>query len=220
MWDVDTLFAIIKHVDTLILTGGEPALHPYRIKAITAIAKKRMVTIDNFYIATNGTISTDLFLSSVFELWQYCRSNIKSCLDISNDKFHDIDLIEENLKRLSVFSFTKLKFPRERGYSIYDYDLYNDMIGEGYGKRYTDRTLDSPNFKKQLESGAPAEIYLNSKGNIVFGCDWSYETQDKNYLCHVSDLQYYIDKIKDNNKNFKQAEKTNCESLRRINQDI
>jgi len=42
MWDVDTLFTIIKYIDTLVLTGGEPALHPYRIKAITTLARKEV----------------------------------------------------------------------------------------------------------------------------------------------------------------------------------
>jgi len=174
--------------------------------------------IDNFYISTNGTISTDLFLSSVFELWKYCKSNIKSCLDISNDIFHDMDEINRNLNRLSIFSFTKFKYSSKESFPeyAYDYDSYDCIIGEGHGKRYTDKLLSPPDFKKQLEHGHPAEIYLNSKGNIVFGCDWSYITQDKYYLCHVNDLQKYIDKIIENNRKLERSKAVNCDYLRKM----
>lgn len=203
MWDVDTLFSQIKYIEVLVLTGGEPALHPHRIRAITSIARNKGVTINNFYISTNGTISTNDFLSSIFDLWMYCNVNDESCMEISNDVFHDMKKIQQNMDRLSVFSFTRFRYrPNEFEFSdrfpeyIYDYEGKKDIISEGKGKKYNDLQIPVPDFKKTIERGESFDIYLNSKGNIVLGCDWSYETQDKYYLCHVSELRSYLERPK------------------------
>lgn len=60
--DVEALFSKINtEINTLTLTGGEPALKPDKIEMILDIAKSYGIDIYNFYMATNGTIASDEF---------------------------------------------------------------------------------------------------------------------------------------------------------------
>jgi hypothetical protein len=34
--------------------------------------------------------------------------------------------------------------------------------------------------------------YLNCNGNIINGCDWSYENQEKYKICAVEDLKMFL----------------------------
>ena len=50
---------------------------------------------------------------------------------------------------------------------------------------------DSINFTE-------SELYLSANGNIVSGCDWSYDTidnDDKVRICHIDDLKCQDDLI-------------------------
>lgn len=39
-----------------------------------------------------------------------------------------------------------------------------------------------------VEQFNDAIIYLNCNGDIIYGCDWSYESQDEKVVCHVDKL--------------------------------
>ena len=40
-----------------------------------------------------------------------------------------------------------------------------------------------------------SDTYLNAEGNIINGCDWSYENQDDHILCNVEGLQDYYNQL-------------------------
>jgi hypothetical protein len=39
------------------------------------------------------------------------------------------------------------------------------------------------------------DFYLNCKGEIINGCDWSYSSQRKHKICDVADLGSYKETI-------------------------
>ena len=55
--------------------------------------------------------------------------------------------------------------------------------------------MKSTNKSKKILKKETA--YLNCKGNIIAGCDWSYESQDnpERIVCNVGDLT--LDKIEE-----------------------
>src|SRR6056297_1504881 len=106
---VETLFQAVPEIYNLTLSGGEPALVPEKINMVTNLIKKHKVDVLSFYIATNGTIASNKFLCSVLNLWGTCTDNEASQLHISNDSFHNKDLIEKNLNRFQALSFSSFK---------------------------------------------------------------------------------------------------------------
>jgi organic radical activating enzyme len=209
--DIISLFKQIQgqEIYSLTLTGGEPALRPDKIQMILDIAKEYNIDIFSFYIATNGTIASDNFLRVLMELYLYCSDNETSCVEISNDSFHNMDLIKQNQKKFEMFSFTKFKFyPKNSfGYEYenlpkfpdyeHDYEDFNSdmIINQGRGKDWGDKNP----FVYEKEDFNPydiddIELYLNCNGDIILGCDWSYEEQENHKFCHVTEFQEYINR--------------------------
>lgn len=219
---VELLFSQLKEIHLLTLTGGEPALCPSKIEMILSVAKKYEVDIQNFYIATNGTITSDSFILSLIKLWLYCSENEISGVDISNDNFHNMDLIERNLKKFQTLSFVKYKyFPRQNGFYYdtcpepnkfpdYIYKMENEpdrILAQGRGVDWGDQKVTTTTWDNFLEEPDDAEFYLNCNGDIILGCDWSYEEQEEHKLCHVQDLPKYLKELRyaKKNLNFAQA---------------
>jgi hypothetical protein len=196
---VEQLFSHLSEIDCLTLTGGEPALRPDKIQMILEVARDYDIDIRNFYVATNGTIASKKFLQSIFDLWCYCSENEISCLDVSNDCFHDTDLIEENIQRFKAFSFAKYKyFPKSYNYQDcnerfpdYTDEDFESLLGEGRGINYNNRKPSIVTKEKFLEDPHDYELYLNCNGDLILGCNWSYENQENHKLCHVNDFGQY-----------------------------
>lgn len=178
---VDSLFQKIRYVSSLTLTGGEPSLCPAKIMEILESAKKYGVEISNFYIATNGREVSDAFLNVVIQLYTYCSDNEISSLELSNDEYHG-KVPEKNLRRLRAFRFFRNKYdPKHR---------WPAPINEGRGVLWgTDRFPTNYVEVEDMRVGG-GEIYLNCEGNLIAGCDWSYDSQREhaNTICHVNDF--------------------------------
>lgn len=196
MWK--PLFSQVDQINCLTLTGGEPALRPDKINMIIDVAEEHDVDIFNFFIATNGTIASLDFIIAMIRLHHYCSDNDVSVVLVSNDIFHNADKIRENIRWLQALSFVDYKFPVESkaDYDGYDYDNYRQVLFQGRGEQFcnelqpTKQSLDN-----LLEFPEDAEWYLNCHGDIILGCDWSYENQDEHRLCHVSDFHKCLSKI-------------------------
>jgi len=175
---VETLFQKIEYIGILSITGGEPSLVPEIILGIIKLAEKYDVDIGGFWLVTNGKKISDAFLQSVIRLYGYCSDNEISGLALSIDEWHET-CPPENKKILQLFSCYKEHGPRE----------VSHLLAEGRG-------IDCGAFNEnrcrtlEVEDNRVTELYLNCKGNIINGCDWSYESQEDpdNIVCHVNDL--------------------------------
>lgn len=195
---VREIFHRIKSVDSLILTGGEPSLVPDIIFKIAEFIEELEVDVFNFYIATNGKIQDSKFIVALAKLWSVCLDNEASGVEISNDFYHDSDVWDLETGRrhnLEVFKFFKKKYKDGEDYTpikegrakTNDFDCYDQFLKE-------ERIIRPSLFilEDELESIRDSIIYLNCKGNIIQGCDWSYKSQDrkKNIICYVNDFSY------------------------------
>jgi organic radical activating enzyme len=195
---VESLFSQVDEISCLTLTGGEPALRPDKINMILDVAEQYGVDILNFFIATNGTIATLDFIMALIRLHHYCSDNEISMVLVSNDVFHDTDKIRENIRQLQVLSFVDYRNPVETkaDHSSYDYGNYQNILFQGRGEAFcADMHPVEKTIADIMECPEDAEFYLNCHGDIILGCDWSYENQDEHRLCHVSDLHEFLAKI-------------------------
>jgi len=178
-----TLFSKLDCISTITFTGGEPSLHPDIILETIEIAKKHSVDIGSFYIATNAKKISDEFLLALCKLYLYCSDNEISQVQWSNDLYHDEDNEHEKLK---VFSFFSPRYSKE-------YPMKSDyLINEGNSELngMGSRNIEPETFEIDENNIIEGNVYLNCNGNLIAGCDFSYESQNKrsNIICKVEDF--------------------------------
>lgn len=176
------------------------------IRYILKAVKERNISVGSFYMVTNGKAvdkMADLALASL-EWWNYCddKDDDMCGLCVSSDNFH------EKISHESAGYFSGLKYNHDD--KVTDF-RYHSLINEGRAQN-----LDSSLYKKcepcveKLEYEIKgddgidfwrSEMYLNAVGDVVSGCDWSYESQkkyrignvmDKNWLDNISDSEWCI----------------------------
>lgn len=178
---VDALFKQIGRIGTLTITGGEPSLKPDLITEIIESAKKHNVEIGNFYCVTNGKISSKAFTLAMMELFLYCDDNEMSGVQMSTDKFHE-DRAKHNM--LSALSFFSTRGDLETRYLIPE--------GRAQGLPTSRSYLEPDTFTKTFWGDEitvnEGTFYLNAKGEIVPGCDWSFESQEEQKIGHIESM--------------------------------
>lgn len=201
-----SIFSKINCINTLAISGGEPSLVPEVIESIINALKVNNVDVEHFYIVTNGKEVTKEFLQSIFNFYLYCSDNEFSGLALSTDQWHEGICSYENKKQLQVFGF----------YCEHGPTCVKGLIAEGRGVNWgSNRTTKPDSFEIEENDNeykiSEGDIYLNCKGNLISGCDWSYESQDDYndeldiLICHVNDFS--IDKMK---QYIKRREKNKC----------
>ncbi len=172
----------VHYIRAITFTGGEPSLHPEIIIEVLEICEVYGVDIGSFYIATNGIrhLKSDDFIIAITRLWCFCIDNECSGVALSVDNYHDTIQGESMEDTLSIFKFFSVKHcPTDVSY----------MLNEGMFKENYDCGRDVERSKIDVDeciehnSLLDVETYLNCKGNVVLGCDWSSENQDNNVLC-------------------------------------
>jgi organic radical activating enzyme len=174
---LNNVFSKISSIGTLTVTGGEPSLVPEKINAIVEIAKNYNVSIDRFYMVTNGKQVSDEFLKAVLNLYLYCddKSSEGSLLQYSDDMFHE-GMMQENKEKLEAFRFVSSRNDSH----IDEYNCISEGRAEENGigdrkKTITGFSIDEYSDEFSIEDG---ELYINCKGNILSCCDLSYHSQD------------------------------------------
>lgn len=187
------LFSKIARISSLTFTGGEPSLNVAGLKQVLYLLYYYGIRVDNFYLATNGKYVTVPFLQFLIEMFCYCDDNENSMVELSNDVYHEKPP-DENIKKLKALSFFKEKYN--------EIILDPLLIAEGRSKDFGDRRSEIEIFEIDKDM-IYSSIYLNCKGNIISGCDWSYKSQDKpeNIVCKVGELS--IKKLKEYNERMK-----------------
>lgn len=189
-----TFLSNFDGIDMVTFTGGEPTLVPELIGEFIDICRVRDIRVGSYYIATNAHRITKEFLNMWERLHHWCDDNEVSAIDISNDKFH-----EENKHAYKLLDFAEYHgFNCNFKYNkrMFEPD-YHNCISEGRAKDWSTRSVEKTPFmiRTEKERGIigyiEGELYLNCKGNIIHGCDWSFKNQDKpeNIISHVSTFE-------------------------------
>jgi len=181
-YDTRALLEQCEHINSIVFTGGEPSLNSEAIETVLEQCKSLGVSVGSFYIATNGKAITEHFVLTCLRWYAYCDDNEEmTSVYVSNDGHHQ-EQGSYNTELLDGLSFFKRKQPEEGQY-------YESFISEGrYEGHFQARPFVASDF--ELDSGnLEGEVYLNCEGNIIIGCDWSYESQRKpeNILCEAGD---------------------------------
>lgn len=186
-----------RYIGTIVFTGGEISLNIPAIRYILKAVKERNISVGSFYMVTNGKAvdkMEDLALASL-EWWNYCdeKDEYLCGLCISSDNFHE-EISDESASILSG-----LKYNRD--------DMVTDfhekyLLNEGRAKTLNDdwslkrepRTpelvVDYTGNDKIGININEGELYLNTVGDVVVGCDWSYESQRKYRIGNVMDEKW------------------------------
>ena len=192
---VESLLSQVDEIGSVSFSGGEPSLAVGVINHFLETAKRKKVEIGNFYIATNGLDITEDFILACIRLYAYCYEKGHCAVQVSNDIFHQ-DENSYDTELLDSLSFFGRKWDKEG----FDFERGKSLLSEGRGKENFTASrnvlVHSITSKDDFNDG---EIYLNCKGNIVSGCDWSYDSQDKDkmILCQVDHLKEFYELLVD-----------------------
>lgn len=183
---IRSLLKHVTHVHRLTITGGEPSLNPKAIRYILKQLKSFNIHVYDFYIVTNGSISSmsDQFISVCSDLFDYQENKDleehSHMLELSDDRFHDKTLHEKVTAKLRLYPFFGT-----RGQSQNIYLFKEGRCTTGEQNKVHHIYLTSENY-------VYGDIYLNAKGNILGNGNLSYQRQLENELCHVNKLREYL----------------------------
>ena len=187
---IDSLLSQVENIGSLAFTGGEPSLNTKTISYCLEQLKLKEIPVSSFYIATNGTNCDIDFVTVCLQLYAYCDEKEICCVDVSNDMYHaEWDSYDtELLEGLSFFGFKN---------TTSEYTDPSHLINQGNASENFEgqgmRTLENGDLDIQ-EDYIGETITLNCIGNVVSGCDWSYDSQDEpwNILCEISELTQFV----------------------------
>jgi len=187
---IDSLLNQVEEIGTVVFSGGEPSMAVGVIEYFLTEVKRRGIGLGSFYIATNGIEVSEDFIMVCLKLYSYSYEKSYCKIDVSNDMFHQAEG-GYNTELLDGLAFIGRKYEKEG----YDFDNRTRLINEGRGSNYNTKNKAEGGQITTVEEFRDTQIYLNCKGNIISGCDWSYKSQDKpeNILCQVDSFQQFYD---------------------------
>jgi len=203
----DALYDFVRNIDyisSVTFTGGEPTLVPFlTYQFIIDAFQQAKVGIGSFYLATNGISllkphTEEEFYHLISFLYANCDDNEISGVKFSRDNFHKQEISFEKNKLIDakIDKFTKLF---NDNLIMVDQDPYSDkqIINEGNAKKNQIGLSKNSVYLEIDDNIIDGELYLNCKGNVIAGCDWSYRNQDKPEhiisSANCFDLQHCID---------------------------
>lgn len=180
---LDDFLKNIDYVSSVTFTGGEPTLVSFvNYQFIINSFKQAKVGIGSFYLATNGisllkTQTEQDFYQLISFLYANCDDNEVSGIKFSRDQFHKQELSFEKNKLIDakIDKFTKLFDDN----FVYVDDRDSNLINEGNAKKHKIGDRENSVYLEIDDNVIDGEIYLNCKGNVIAGCDWSYRNQDR-----------------------------------------
>jgi len=179
---IRTMLKQVKEISSITFTGGEPSLNTDAILYCLKVCKEFDISVESFYIATNGQNISERFVIACLKWYNYCWEKDLCQVCISTDPYH---------RKSENTLLEGLSFFKTRG--------VGNLINEGYAKKnqigVKDNEEDEVTFNEDgIEEGM---IYLNCLGEIVNGCDWSYKSQKKHVLCNVEQFSEWIENQKE-----------------------
>lgn len=175
------------YIGTITFSGGEPALAVDLMDATLDYCRWGGQSVGNFWMATNGTVTSAKFFNSIRSWVAFCDDNEISGLRVSIDAYHD------SIDRESVWKFEELceelEINLEKAGAPKD-SQYLIGAGRAADNYYTTRKVE---HELHFEQGGQLEgsLYVNARGFVCSTCDISYELMDEKnsefVICHVSE---------------------------------
>ena len=189
---IDALFDRYRHIELLLLTGGEPMLHPEIITYIVDKIIEKQVYVEQIQVITNGTIASKEAVTALNKAYEYITEN---CVDweypvhigISTD-YHDN---QSSIQTVYNFYKQQCKFDVR----LHQVDLSDakqlSLTYSGRAKTLTNinEHLDPINHKicTTADGKVLCMLDLTLTGNFVLATQHSLQDADnpENILCPV-----------------------------------
>ena len=182
---IDDILDKTEHITDLTLTGGEPFLYPDIIRHIVNKIKANNISIDCFYIATNGLVKNYDILHDIIDLYDIAYEKELCGLKISRDQYHDNN---NYWNALDAFKFTMSNsYDLEEKYLI---KQGNAVLNYADATRYASDNIPEIEYHENTCYITEGLIYLNANGDILTGCDYSYENQEYNSHGNLDDKDF------------------------------
>lgn len=194
------------YISSITFTGGEPTLNLPIIQHTLDYCKKHNITVETFFIATNGKENIDELLN-ICDQWYYyttsfeystpeneenlatfdyvkliTRDNdykeLESALALSSDPYHEPIPIN-NLNKLmsrAYFSTTKIQ---DYKYGVIARGRGENIAGANYRSIPTELNF---NTKTDID-----EIYISANGMILPECDINFEAMGEHSLGNITE---------------------------------
>ena len=222
---IEKLLSNVCYVNDITFTGGEPTLYLKGISDTLDIIKEKGISVDSFYIATNGCFSrknrVELMnlIVRMYEMaanWEENGLN-KVKVDLSNEMYHYEEIVEkelgnlldDNVKFLSILKCFDNKYSKN-GISMklnnVTYYSPSSLINEGRAVKLSTKS-EKHNQDEQVD---PSDIeiyddsilvrdttYLSANGNVVFDCNYSFKHADGISKCTAVTFKEFIYKYAD-----------------------
>ena len=202
---ISDLLDQVNSIGHIAFTGGEPSLNAIAISYTINECKKRNISINTFFITTNGINISDDFVDVCKNLYALCEDKKNCDVQISNDYYHSIEHNYDDTKLKNLPFYSKR------------YKNDGDNLSNGDKLHKEGRSVKNyPNAKIRSGSATITSIktfnsntmYLNVNGDIINGCDWSYTNQDSHKICDVKSLESHynmIEYVEDCAKNYEKS---------------
>ena len=202
---IEKLLSNVCYVNYITFTGGEPTLYLKGIKDTLDVIEKNGITVNSFYIATNGCFSRKARtkLMELIVRMNYIAYNMDDIptitIELSNEIHHyeeivgkDLgNLLDNNVKFLSILKGFSSKYNKTSvSMKLNDVTYYRpySLISEGRAVKLNTKcekvsakeAMDEP-YKVEVNDSYLSIIddtYLAANGNVIFGCDYSFKRID------------------------------------------
>jgi len=177
----------LNFIGTMMFTGGEPALAIDLINYTREACQHYSIEVLNFWMATNGTVTTSKFFNAVSDWVNYCSDNEISGLRVSIDNYHEE--IDNQYKFEEFIEYSGIQLNLELQGAPND---SSRLIGDGRASDnyYVTRCVEH-GLRLQNDGRLEGTLYINAKGFVLTTCDISYNTSDEKgsefVICHCTD---------------------------------
>lgn len=195
-----SLLDVTDYIDSLVFTGGEPALNVSFMRKTLEYVKEKEIPVTGLFIATNGKEVTEEFLLTWIQWFAYClecgeeRDLINIAL--SKDDFHE-RIPDRNRYLIEALpGYTDIKQTDFRKTAIIRSGraAKNSAALKKLGFSFRDRTpatvCNVARFGDAFRLGDT--VYLSAKGDICVDCDLAYKDQEKHAVGNVDDLPSFF----------------------------
>ncbi len=179
---ISSLAAGIQYVDILTLTGGEPGLASGAIdNVIDTLRTAHDFGIGAFYLSTNGIPYQRSLAHRCLELQDMCQNPDESLVNISYGKWHGTDKMDTPVRWLAFAEYRE-----DRDNILYTGNAKE--LGDDHYKYIPERVEVCEYADRYVLSGGI--LYMTVDGDILVGCDYSYDEMDEHVLISVSDPDF------------------------------
>ena len=183
----ETLYKLFRqlrgvYVGDIMFSGGEPTLRPDIVRDVRH-NMHRFGCWGFCSVMTNGKIHrrSREFLQEFALLRGLCEEPDLCSIQISNDIWHDCSKRLQYMAEDLGYEFVSL--------SDYRNDRYDSLIDQGraHDNQMASGRQQGDSAISMAYNHLDGSLYVNARGELIAGCDWSYRNQGAHRICTVDD---------------------------------